>query len=145
MARKYDVAAFAKLAKENESYWIEKAVLQFTEEVVSKMEQQNLSRTELAARIGVSPPHITQILRGSTNFTLQSMVKVSRALGCELQTHLQPQGMRSHWFDLLLGEDRSAGTECRTCHDWFERKSHYTNVAQRAEEEADDDTLAIAS
>ena len=95
MARKYDIAALAKCATENDAYWIEKAVLQFTEEVLAQMEQQGLSRTELATRIGVSPPHITQILRGSTNFTLQSMVKISRALGCKLHTCLQPEYAQS--------------------------------------------------
>ncbi|MGL4398710.1 MAG: helix-turn-helix domain-containing protein, partial [Luteolibacter sp.] len=47
-------------------------------------------RTALADKIGSSPAYITKILRGETNFTLDSMVKIATALGCELTIGLRP-------------------------------------------------------
>jgi transcriptional regulator with XRE-family HTH domain len=44
----------------------------------------------LAEKIGSSPAYVTKILRGETNFTLDSMVKIATALGCELTIGLRP-------------------------------------------------------
>ena len=78
-------------AQKDHAYWVEGAILEFTEDMVNRMEEQGISRSELARRIGVSPAYVTKILRGSTNFTLDTMVKVARALDCEFRCRLQPR------------------------------------------------------
>jgi len=54
------------------------------------MKDRGLNRTALAEKIGTSPAYITKILRGDTNFTLDSMVRFALALDCELNFELQP-------------------------------------------------------
>jgi ribosome-binding protein aMBF1 (putative translation factor) len=73
------------------AYKTEAAVLEFTEELVARMEEQGVSRADLARKIGCSPAYVTKILRGGTNFTLETMVKIADVLGCEVRTHLQPE------------------------------------------------------
>jgi transcriptional regulator with XRE-family HTH domain len=75
-------------AERHQDYWIAGAILAFTESVVREMERQGLTRTALAARLGATPAYVTKILRGKVNFTLATMVRMSRALGAELHVHL---------------------------------------------------------
>ena len=99
--KKLDFKSLFAEAQKDHAYWVEGVILEFTEDMVNRMEEQGVSRSELARRIGVSPAYITKILRGSTNFTLDTMVKVARALDCELRCHLQPDGAETRWFDVL--------------------------------------------
>ncbi len=83
--------SFAELyrqAERHHDYWIAGAILEFTESVVREMERQGLTRTALAERLGTTPAYVTKILRGRVNFTLATMVRLSRALGTNLQVRL---------------------------------------------------------
>jgi transcriptional regulator with XRE-family HTH domain len=143
MAKQYDITALAAKAKESDAYWIEKAALDFTEDILAKMEEQGMSRTELAVRIDASPAYITKILRGSTNFTLQSMVKISRALGYELCTHLQPEGAQTRWFDMLQGK-QDKKPDFKNGHELANFQKQF-KVVENLQKEERDDTVAIAS
>lgn len=83
--------AKAGQARESHAYRAEGASLRFTEDLVSRMKSCGLTRSALAEKIGTSPAYITKILRGETNFTLDTMVKVAEALGCELTIGLRPK------------------------------------------------------
>jgi transcriptional regulator with XRE-family HTH domain len=54
------------------------------------MKARGLTRSTLAGMIGTSPAYITKILRGDTNFTLDTMVKIAHALDCEVSVQLSP-------------------------------------------------------
>ena len=82
--------AAAEAARQTDAYRAEGASIRFTEDLVARMKASGLTRSALAAKIGSSPAYITKILRGDTNFTLDSMVKIAAALGCELTIGLQP-------------------------------------------------------
>ena len=62
-----------------------------TADLLRLMERRGLSRSELARRLGASPAHVTQILRGDTNFTLVSLEKLAAALGAELRVVLDAE------------------------------------------------------
>ena len=89
MVKKYDFKSLFAEAEKSLAYWVEGAVLDFTSDMLKAMETQGVSRSELARRIDASPAYVTKILRGSTNFTLESMVKVAMALDCEFKPHLK--------------------------------------------------------
>ncbi len=78
---------FARAEKHPE-YWIAGLEIEFTEELCRVMEEQGVSRAELARRVGTSAAYITKILRGTTNFSLATMAKLARALGMELRISL---------------------------------------------------------
>ncbi len=55
--------------------------LEVTELLCELMAQDNVSRAELARRVGVKPPYVTRILRGQTNLTLKTVSDFFYALG----------------------------------------------------------------
>jgi ribosome-binding protein aMBF1 (putative translation factor) len=75
-------------AEEHADYWVAGAILEFTEGVVREMERQGVTRTELARRLGTTPAYVTKILRGKANFTLETMVRLARALDAQLHVQL---------------------------------------------------------
>lgn len=83
--------AAAEAARDTHAYRAEGASIRFTEELIARMKASGLTRSALAAKIGSSPAYVTKILRGDSNFTLDSMVKIADALGCDLIIGLQPQ------------------------------------------------------
>lgn len=88
-------------AKQRDSYWIAKAIHDFTEDLYQLMDSRAVSKTELAKKIGSSPAYITKVLRGDTNFTIESMVRLVRALDGQLRIHVGKQEDHVRWFDVI--------------------------------------------
>lgn len=65
----------------------ERVLLDVTETVARLLEEQGISRSELARRIGKQPAFVTKLLRGDNNFTLRTLVRVLDA--CGKTVHLQ--------------------------------------------------------
>ena len=61
---------------------------QFVEEILQAMDAQNLSRTELAERLGKTKQYISRVLNETANFTIETMVEISHALGKRLVVQL---------------------------------------------------------
>ncbi len=94
--------SFSELYEELErdpAYWADRAVLDFTDELARLMDEQQVSRAELARRIGSSQAYVTKALNSRANFTIASMTKLALALGSELRLHLAPRHSVTHWFD----------------------------------------------
>jgi len=77
-------------ARQRATYWEERAVLEFTEEVYRRMEALGLNKSQLAERLGTSAAYVTKVLGGDANFTLRTMVRLALALECHVHTHLVP-------------------------------------------------------
>ncbi len=69
---------------------IERAKIDFTEELLAQMEAKGISRTALAESLGVKPARITALLRGTNNFTLETMVRICRAIGTKYTHCIEP-------------------------------------------------------
>ena len=94
------IQAALKAARETHEYRAEGASIEFTNAMVTRMREAGVSRSDLARSIGATPAYISKLLRGATNFTLDTMVKIADALHCEFRSHLQPSGARSQWVDV---------------------------------------------
>ena len=70
-----------KTAKEQDEFWTELAILEFTSQISRLMQEQGISKVELANLLGTSPAYVTKVFRGDANFTMRSMVKLARTLG----------------------------------------------------------------
>ncbi len=107
--------AFGRLFSEAEKdpqYWMEHAVLDFTEELWRHMEERGVSRAELARRLGTSPAYVTKALRGEGNFTLSTMVRFALALDQRVAVHLAPTHSVTRWIDeVYFAEDRVRDSE----------------------------------
>jgi DNA-binding phage protein len=64
--------------------------LQFADALLARMEEQGISRTELARRMGIQPSRVTAILSANGNFTIQTMVRAAYAVGAKYQHCLSP-------------------------------------------------------
>lgn len=78
-------------AQKRESYWVAESILDFTENIYRLMEQKKISKADLAKALQVSPAYVTKILRGNVNFTLETMVRLARAVGGRLHTYVDPE------------------------------------------------------
>jgi transcriptional regulator with XRE-family HTH domain len=59
----------------------ERLILDVTEMICELMNEAGVSRAELAARLGTSKSHVTQLLAGNRNFTIRTLSDVLVALG----------------------------------------------------------------
>src|SRR5689334_3638729 len=73
---------FAK-GRKSIQYYIQAAIIDFTELIFVRMTDLSISKSDLADKLKCNPSYITKMLRGSTNFTLESMVKIGLALDSE--------------------------------------------------------------
>ena len=94
-------------AKQNEDYWVEGAILGFTANVVRAMEECDISRTELASRLGATQGFVTKLLSGNANMTLRTMVRIARALDAELHVHVAPVDRKVRWIEVATSMKRS--------------------------------------
>jgi plasmid maintenance system antidote protein VapI len=60
-----------------------------------------MNNATLAEAAGVSPAYITKVLRGSENFTLETMSKLAMAVGGKVRIHIADQNARTHWTDTI--------------------------------------------
>jgi len=84
-------SALLNRAKERDSYWEETAKLQFAIELKSLMDQEGISQKDLAEKSGVSQSQISQILAGSKNLSLKTMLKYTLALNHVVKVTIVPK------------------------------------------------------
>ncbi len=72
--------------KDTLEYETEQLSLAFTESVLLRMEQlDDMSGKVLAERMGFSEAYVSKLLKGKNNFTLETLVKLARALECRIE------------------------------------------------------------
>jgi len=71
--------------KDDFEFRLESLILNLTENICIKMKQKNVNRTELADLLNVSPPAVTKILNGNSNFTLKTLLSLADALEQNLE------------------------------------------------------------
>ena len=72
-------------------FLLEMVKLAFAEELCRLLEEQGVSRTQLAERLGTSRAYVTRILRTDYNLTAETMVKVALALDARVELALVPK------------------------------------------------------
>jgi len=83
---------FQKELKNSIDYLLEEQKVEILEEIISIMEKKNISRAELARRLGTSRAYITKIFRMNINFTLESLVKIAHSIGSKISINFhQPE------------------------------------------------------
>lgn len=99
---------FLEEARQSVDYWVDGPITEFAEDIWRLMEEQKVSRAELARRLGTSRAYVTKLLGGNANFTLQTMTKVAMALGATVHVHVADQKAVTRWIDELpAGEEQS--------------------------------------
>lgn len=57
--------------------------------VLQLLNEQQMTKTELAARMGISKSHLSNILNYQTNLTLETITRFELALGIELEIKIK--------------------------------------------------------
>ncbi len=98
-------SSFADLwaaAENDDAYWTEKNILDFTTKLYQLMKHRKVTKKELAQRLGTSQAYITKIFRGNANFTLASMTKLVLALDGKIDVQVVPKEEQvQQWFKVL--------------------------------------------
>ena len=69
----------AKWRQENNAWirWSQSIALK----IVEFMQENNLSRADIAERLGCTPQYVSKILSGKTNFSFKTIAEIERRLG----------------------------------------------------------------
>lgn len=107
----------------------------FTLAIERRLEERGISRSALAQLLGVSRAHVTQLLRGETNFTIETMVNIAVAVGGAV--HISVEDMECDegevdWFDHLPQTPVKVGTL-----QWAKAADNYKNIAAAMEQAPD--------
>lgn len=86
-------------ARKKDRYWVAEAIHDFTEDICRLMEEKKINKADLARIMKVSPAYITKILRGNANFTIDTMVRLARALGASLQLRVASENKTVEWME----------------------------------------------
>lgn len=76
--------AIMEAAKETDEYWMDSAKLDFAIAIEAKRREAGKSYADLARTMNTSNAYISKVFRGDANLTIESMVKLSRAVGCNI-------------------------------------------------------------
>jgi len=111
-----DIERYRKMFQEAEShadYWIDGPITEFVEDLARLMEEQRVTRAELARRLGTSRAYITKMLGGNANFTLLTMVKLAMALDGAVHIHIADKRAVTRWRDKIPGKGGKAARKAR--------------------------------
>ena len=95
----------------------EQAVFDVTELICGIMNEQKVTRAELATKLGKSRPYITQLLDGATNMTIRTVADVLGALGHRL--HVTAESLH-----LPAVVQAPVVVECDAIREWIENIPH---------------------
>ena len=70
---------------------LSRLITQVTNEINWHMREHNLTRADLASRMGVSPGRVSQVLSGGENLTLRTLASLATALGTQFDLTLSPR------------------------------------------------------
>ena len=73
--------ADAQWRKENAS-WLKRS-RRVALAIIDFMQENNLSRNDIAKRLGVSPQYVSKILSGKVNFSFKSIAEIEARLGVD--------------------------------------------------------------
>lgn len=95
--------SFIEKAKLNDTYWVEKAKLDYAIQLDKFRKFSEYSNKDLASKLGTSAAYISKIFRGESNLTIESMVKAARAANAELHINLVPnQIITNQWIGRII-------------------------------------------
>ena len=75
---------------------LESIILNLTEKICERMKQKEITRAKLAELLGVSPPAVTKILNGSSNFTLKTLMALADVLELDLDVDFVERKKEMH-------------------------------------------------
>ncbi len=70
-------------AATRDKYYVDGLKIEITEQIYWLMEKKHINQSDLARMLGTNRAYISRIMKGKTNFTIETLVKIGRRLGAE--------------------------------------------------------------
>ncbi len=86
--KKKSLDALFESAKTKDTYWTSKAILEFTSDLFQLMKQRGKTKADVARALKNSQAYVTKVFKGDVNFTIDSMVRLTRALNGKVHIHV---------------------------------------------------------
>jgi predicted transcriptional regulator len=94
-------------AKTKDAYWTSKVILEFTSDLYQLMKRREKTKADVARSLKTSQAYITKVFKGDVNFTINSMVRLTRTLGGKINIHVVADNVDVRWLDVIKGERKS--------------------------------------
>ncbi len=94
-------------AEHSRAYLEEGLILETTEAICEALEKRQLSKADLASRLGTSKAHVTQLLNGGRNMTLRTFAGIAFALDMIPAMALKERASRSSEGEPASRTDRA--------------------------------------
>jgi transcriptional regulator with XRE-family HTH domain len=104
--KKKSLDSLFESVKTKDTYWTSKAILEFTSDLYQLMKQRGLTKADMARALKTSQAYITKVFKGDVNFTIDSMVRLTRALSGKVHIHVVADNVDVRWFDVIKGEKK---------------------------------------
>ena len=89
--------------RRNNEYWL-KYSRYITLQVLRSMETQSVTQAELAKRMGCTQQYVSNLLKGSSNMTLETIARLETALGIDLVKSALSYGSGYNYLSDSAGE-----------------------------------------
>ena len=99
--------------RRNNEYWL-KYSRYITLQVLRAMDTQSVTQVELAKRMGCTQQYVSNLLKGSSNMTLETIARLETALGIDLVKSAFSYGSGYNYLSDSAGEvtDPDIKTSC---------------------------------
>ena len=77
-----------------DDYHVTGMKIEIAEQIYLLMKKKKVNKAELARKLGKNRAYVTRILKGDTNFTIETIVKIGRRLDAEWQFNLVEKGAK---------------------------------------------------
>lgn len=105
--KKKSLDSLFESVKTKDTYWTSKAILEFTSDLYQLMKQKDWTKADMARTLKTSQAYMTKVFKGEANFTIDSMVRLTRALGGKVHIHVVADNVDVRWFDVIKGEKKT--------------------------------------
>ena len=93
--------------RQDNEYWLKYARI-ITLQVLRSMEEQSVTQVELARRMGCTQQYISNLLKGSSNMTIETIARLENALNIDIikstLTHVYGYGQSAYASRQLLND-----------------------------------------
>ncbi len=101
--KKKSLDSLFESVKTKDTYWTSKAILEFTSDLYQLMKQRGETKADMARSLKTSQAYITKVFKGDVNFTIDSMVRLTRALGGKVHIHVVTDDIDTRQSDIVKG------------------------------------------
>jgi transcriptional regulator with XRE-family HTH domain len=101
MKKTKKIKNFLREIKKTDSFIAEQIKLDFIIQIYKLMKESNITQKEFAKKLNVSEAYVSKILKGDINFTIDTMVKLTRALNSNLHIKVVPDYKNVKWFSVI--------------------------------------------